>query len=86
VRPKKEVATLQRGLTLPYRSLLSPVEVLEASMRIGGMNMGQMNDGSECLVCELWQDLDSADDLDMCCKECREEIEWMLARRRAGDE
>jgi hypothetical protein len=48
--------------------------------------MGQMNDGTECLLCELWQDLDSSDDLDKCCKECRSEIEWMLARRRAGDE
>ena len=53
---------------------------------IGGMNMGQMTDGTECLLCELWQDLDSADDLDKCCAECRGEIEWMLARRRAGDE
>jgi len=48
--------------------------------------MGQMTDGTECLLCELWQDLDSADDLDKCCAECRGEIEWMLARRRAGEE
>lgn len=48
--------------------------------------MGQMNDGSECLLCELWQDVDDESDLELCCKECRSEIEWMLARRRAGDE
>jgi len=48
--------------------------------------MGRMNDGTECLLCELWQDLDSADDLDECCKECREEIEWLLNQRRAGNE
>lgn len=52
----------------------------------GGMNMGRMNDGTECLLCEQWQDLDSADDLDMCCRDCQSEIKWMLARRRAGDE
>ena len=30
--------------------------------------MGQMDDGSECLLCELWQDLDSADELHLCCR------------------
>ena len=53
---------------------------------IGGMNMGQMNDGSECLLCELWQDVDDKSDLELCCRECREEIAWAFARRRAGDE
>lgn len=53
---------------------------------IGGMNMGQMNDGSECLLCELWQDVDDKDDLELCCKECRSEIAWAFARRRVGDE
>ena len=48
--------------------------------------MGQMNDGSECLLCELWQDFDSADDLNKCCAVCRGEIAWAFARRRAGDE
>lgn len=47
---------------------------------------GKMNDGTQCLVCELWQDLDSADELHLCCKECQDEIAWAFARRRAGDE
>ncbi len=48
--------------------------------------MGQMKDGSECLLCEQYQDLDSADELHLCCKDCQEEIAWALARRKAGDE
>ena len=48
--------------------------------------MGQMPDGTQCLLCELWQDLDSADELHLCCKECREAVEWAFARRQAGDE
>ncbi len=44
--------------------------------------MGQMNDGSECLLCELWQDVDDESDLELCCKECRGEIAWAFARRR----
>ena len=48
--------------------------------------MGQMPDGTLCLLCEQWQDLDSADDLHLCCKEGQGEIAWAFARRRAGDE
>jgi len=51
----------------------------------GGDGM-KMNDGSECLLCELWQDVDDKSDLELCCRECREEIAWAFARRRAGDE
>lgn len=48
--------------------------------------MGQMPDGTQCLLCELFQDLDSADELHLCCRECREAVEWAFARRQAGDE
>lgn len=48
--------------------------------------MGQMTDGTECLLCELWQDVDDESDLELCCKECRGEIAWAFARRMAGDE
>ena len=56
-----------------------------ATKRGGGTNMGQMNDGSECLLCELWQDVDE-EELYLCCEVCQSEIAWTIARRRAGDE
>ena len=49
------------------------------------MNMGQMTDGTECLLCELWQDVDE-EELYLCCEVCQSEIAWTIARRRAGDE
>lgn len=48
--------------------------------------MGLMTDDTLCLLCEQYQDLDSMDDLHLCCKDCQEEIAWALARRKAGDE
>ena len=30
--------------------------------------MGQMPDGTLCLLCELWQDIDDESDLELCCK------------------
>ncbi len=38
--------------------------------------MGKMNDGSECVMCELYQDLDSWDDLHLLCADCFKEVTW----------
>ena len=48
--------------------------------------MGQMDDGSECLLCELWQDLTVQMNFICVVGNVQDEIAWMLARRRAGDE
>lgn len=39
----------------------------------------------DCLICDLMQDCESPEDLDKCCTDCREEVLFLLAERRAGE-
>lgn len=44
--------------------------------------MGQMDDGSECLMCDKGLDCQDSDDLELCCHDCREMVLFDLAEMR----
>ena len=47
--------------------------------------MGQMRDGTDCLMCDEGRDCETPEDLDRCCDDCRAEVLFLVAERRAGE-